>query len=122
MARGEVEVALDHEPERKSNGLKLGQRKAAELGAAEAEIGDAEEDVVLVEFGGEPGRGAHRIEEPDDGLGIGFAFAAALCVTTRLDIGAQPPFKLRGQELHAAALPLTHAESDPAVLPSPRTP
>src|SRR3546814_4831426 len=58
-----VEVAFDREAERKADGLEFGQREAAEFGAAEAEIGEAEENTVRIDLGREPGRRADGAEQ-----------------------------------------------------------
>ena len=71
-----MEVAFDGEAERQADGLEFRKRKAAEFGAAESEIGEAEENTVRIDFGREPGRRADRAEQADDRFGVQLAFAA----------------------------------------------
>ena len=73
MAGGEMEIALDGEAERQPHGLEFGKREAAELGAAEAEVGQTEEDAVGIDLGRQPGRRADGAEQAHDGRRFGFA-------------------------------------------------
>src|SRR3546814_1246196 len=69
----EQDIAFDAETERQANRLQFGERKATQLGAAKAEIGKAEQDAVLVHFGGEPGRLSDGVEETDHRDRVGLA-------------------------------------------------
>src|SRR3546814_3145759 len=95
-----VEVAFDREAERKADGLEFGQREAAEFGAAEAEIGEAEENTVRIDLGREPGRRADGAEQADDRFGVRLAFAARKRVDPGGQIGAKLRLERGGQEFH----------------------
>src|SRR3546814_3297702 len=75
VAAREVEIALDGEAERQADGFEFGQREAAEPGAAEAEIGQAEEEAVRHDFGCEPGRRTPGAEPEALGPRVGSASA-----------------------------------------------
>src|SRR5690606_2784184 len=99
--RFEEQVAFDAEAERQARPGKFGEAEPAQLGAAEAEVGEAEQRVaVAVEFARQPCRRTNGIEQLDHRRGVvaGRAFALG-------GVGAQRR-TLRGrQEGHAAALP-----------------
>src|SRR3546814_12591491 len=61
----EKDIALNAETEGKLDRFQFLQRKAPQFRTAEAEIGEAKENPVLIQLRGEPGGGAKGIEEAD---------------------------------------------------------
>jgi len=67
IARLEMQVALDAEPEQPLDAFQFTQGHAAQLRTAETDVGKAEQQVGLVgvHLGDEPGGGPGRMKEPD---------------------------------------------------------
>src|SRR3546814_4603870 len=89
----------------------FGERKATQLGAAKAEIGKAEQDAVLVHFGGEPGRLSDGVEETDHRDRVGLAHSLGERDVPSGVVGAQGVADFGRDEDHAAVLPSTAARS-----------
>ncbi len=71
MATFKTDIALDAEIQWQLDAFEFGKAEAAQFGAAEAQIGKPEQDIVLVDLGRKPGGRPNRIEEADDGRWIG---------------------------------------------------
>lgn len=83
----------------------FGEAEKPKFGIAEAQVGEAEQSVAIVmEFGREPDRRAHRIEEFDDGRGVGSRRTALFGGLARDGVGAQLRAQRGSEGAHAAIL------------------
>src|SRR5690606_32309549 len=101
----ERQFAFDAETEREPYGLQFSEAETAKLGIAEAKVGKPEQGVaVRIQFGRQPCRGTHGIEQLAYRRGVRLGSAGALGGAAGYVIGAQRQAKLGRKQDHAAIL------------------